>query len=117
MGVTEKYLELENELMPFRAVMGQAADTILDQEVSSYPIFVVSMLDVDLGVSLVNRDPGKRQKWSVRASTLEELNAKNIVQNDKVDDFRRVFKDPTLHYCLFVLSDLGAQFIFLPREN
>lgn len=116
MGVTEKYLQLEEELKPFRPLMGKASDTILDQEVSLYPIFIVSQLEVQMGIPLVARDPKKKQKWFVNASTLEELNTKNIVHNDKVDEFRKVYKDPTEHFCLFVLSDLGAQFIFLPRD-
>ena len=116
MGVTEKYLQLENELKPFRAIMDKAADAIIDQEISTYPIFIASQLEVELGIPLISRDTDKRQKWYVSASTLEELNTKNIVHNDKVDEFRKVYKDPSLHFCLFVLSDLGAQFIFLPRE-
>jgi len=32
-----------------------------------------------------------------------------------VQDFRQVYKDPEANLCLFVLSDLGAQFIFIPR--
>lgn len=116
MGVTEKYLQLEEELKPFRPLMSKAAETILDQDISSYPIFIVSQLEIQLGIPLVARDSGSKRKWFVNVSTLEELNTKNIVHNDKVDEFRKVYKDPTLNFCLFVLSDLGAQFIFLPKE-
>ena len=116
MAVTEKYLELEKELKPLRPLMDKAADAILDQEISSYPIFVASQLEVDLGIPLAVRDTSKRQMWFLSASTLEELNTKNIIHNDKVDEFRKIYKDPTINYCLFVLSDMGAQFIFLPRE-
>ena len=116
MGVTEKYLQLEQELKPFRAVMGKAANAILDQEISKYPIFITSQLEIELGVPLLIRDTDKRQKWYVSASTLEELNTKNIIHTDKIDEFRNIYKDPSLNFCLFVLSDLGAQFIFLPRE-
>ena len=115
-GVHEKYLQLEEQLKPFRNIMNKASDTILDQEVSSYPIFVTSKLEINIGVALVARDPQKRLDWYIHASTLEELHTKNIVLNDKLDEFRKVFKDPTLNLCLLVLSDLGAQFIFLPRE-
>ena len=115
-GVTEKYLRIEEEIKPYRSLMIKASDSIMDQEISSYPIFVVSQLEVQIGVALVGRDPDEGQNWFIQASTLEELNAKNIVHTDKLDEFRKVYKDPSLHLCLFVLSDLGAQFIFLPRE-
>lgn len=113
-GITEKYLKLEEELKPFRAVMNQTADAILDQEISSYPIFVTSKLEVNIGVTLIARD--EKQPWFIHATTLEELHTKNIIHQDKLDEFRKVYKDPSLNLCLFVLSDLGAQFIFLPRE-
>ena len=53
--------------------------------------------------------------WSVNASTLEEFTYKGIIQAEKVDDLKKVLKDPAEHFCLFVLSELGAQFVFLPR--
>lgn len=115
MGITEKYLQLEEELKPFRTIMDKAADAIIDQDISSYPIFVTSQLAIEMGVPLVVRDPEKKQKWFVSASTLEELHTKNVIHSDKINEFRKIYKDPSLHFCLFVLSDLGAQFIFLPR--
>lgn len=117
MGVTEKYLELEEDLKPFRPLMAKAADAILDQEISAYPIFIASQLEVQLGVPLMVRDSEQKQLWFVNASTLEELNTKQVIHTDKVDEFRKVYKDPALNFCLFVLSDLGAQFIFLPRQS
>lgn len=115
MGVTEKYLQLEAELKPFTSIMAKAADAIIDQNISSYPIFITSQLAIEVGVPLINRDPEKKQMWFVNASTLEELHVKNVIHSDKIDEFRKIYKDPSLHFCLFVLSDLGAQFIFLPR--
>jgi hypothetical protein len=117
MGVTEKYLELEKELKPFRPLMARAADAILDKEISAYPIFIASQLEVQLGIPLLIRNPEQQQRWFVNASTLEELNTRQIIHTEKVNEFRKVYKDPSLNFCLFVLSDLGAQFIFIPRES
>ena len=47
---------------------------------------------------------------------MKELATKKIIQMERVDHFRSVFKDPDFFFCLFTLSDLGAQFIFLPRD-
>ncbi len=109
-----KYQEVEQALKPYYKHLEQTADTILDQEVSRYPIFVVHQLSVDLGVLLLEKAE-EGPKWSVNATTLEELTMRNVIQAEKVDDFRRVFKDPRSYFCLFLLSDLGAQFVFLPR--
>ncbi|MEY4107892.1 MAG: hypothetical protein RL181_2234 [Bacteroidota bacterium] len=108
------FARLEEEIRPFFPVMGQASDTIIDENVSNYPIFVVSQLDIELGIPIVQRQE-EGNPWSVYASTLEEMSAKKIVQAERVSDFRSIFKDPRDYLCLFVLSDLGAKFIFLPR--
>lgn len=108
-----KYLKLEKILEPYNLIMGKAADTILDQEVSSYPIFVIPNKEVSLGVPLVE---GKDQKEvRIHASTLEELATKNIIAMEKVDRFRQVYKDPSDYLCLFVITEQQADFIFLPR--
>ena len=109
-----QFARLEEEIRPFFSIMGRASDTIIDENISNYPIFVVSQLDIELGIPLVQRQEDGNP-WSVHASTLEEMSAKKIVQAERVSDFRSIFKDPRDYLCLFVLSDLGAKFIFLPR--
>ncbi|MBK6946882.1 MAG: hypothetical protein IPH16_01320 [Haliscomenobacter sp.] len=110
-----KYQQIKEAILPFIPMIGKAADTIIDENVSNYPIFVVSQLDIDLGIPLVKRTE-EGSLWSVHASTLEEMSAKRVIQEEKVTRFRDVYKDPRDYVCLFVLSDLGAIFIFLPRD-
>lgn len=109
-----KYLQLKEAIRPFIPVIGKAADTIINENVSNYPIFVVSQLDIDLGIPLVNRTE-EGPLWSVHASTLEEMSAKRVIQEDRLTDFQRIYNEHSDDVCLFVLSDLGAKFIFLPR--
>ncbi len=110
-----RYAKMEEELNEQRPIMSKAADAILDQDVSSYPIFVIHQYQVDIGLPIIEKKDGG-SNWSVNATTLEELATKNIVEMSKVEDFKEVYKDPKMFLCLFVLSELGAQFIFLPRE-
>lgn len=115
MELEEKYQQLKNELKPLSAVMNKATDTLLDEGISKYPIFVVSQLEIELGIPLVQRN-GSQFKWFINLSTLEEMATKKIVQMERIDHFRSIFKNPDSFFCLFTLSDLGAQFIFLPRD-
>lgn len=110
-----KYHQLEEELKPYTVLMGKAADAILDQDVSNYPIFVVHQHQVDVGFPLLAKEP-EGPKWSINASTLEELVTKNIIDTSRVDNFRKVYKKTEGHLCLFVLNELGANFIFIPRS-
>lgn len=111
-----RYEQLGTELAPHKAAMGQAADAIVDQDVSSYPIFVVHQHQVDIGIAIVSKGV-EDALWSINATTLEELATKNIVDMERVDRFKEVYKDHRQFLCLFVLSELGANFIFLPRSN
>jgi hypothetical protein len=114
MNETEKFLKLEQELKPYIPLLGQAADVIINENVSKYPIFVVHQQELAMGIALIEANP-PRMYWSVNASTLEEFVTKNLVFEEKIKDFMSTYKNPETHLCLFVLSELGAQFIFIPR--
>jgi hypothetical protein len=70
---------------------------------------------VDIGIALLSHEAKDGPEWSVHASTLEELATKKVIEMNKVDNFREVYKDPREYLCLFVLSDLGANFMFISR--
>ncbi|HQU58366.1 MAG: hypothetical protein KDD02_09525 [Phaeodactylibacter sp.] len=114
--VRSKYEQLEAEMAPHIKLMGKAADAIIDQDISSYPIFVIHQFDLEIGILILERKE-KGPNWSINVTTLEELATKKVVEMAKVDSFRQVYKDPRAFLCLFVLSDLGANFIFLPRDE
>lgn len=109
----DKLQQIKSDLQPYIRMMGTLADQVLVQDVSNYPIFVVHPNTIELGLPVVEK--GANNRWAIHVSTLEEFSAKQLIQSDKIAEFRRVYKDPEYHLCLFVLSDLGAQFIFLPR--
>ncbi len=112
--VDEKMKQLEAEITPFKGVLAKAADAILVQDVSNYPIFVVHQQTIDMGIAIVNPE-GDKGKWSINASTLEEFVTKQLIQQEKVENFKKVYKNPETDLCLFILSDLGATFVFIPR--
>lgn len=111
-----QFRRLEQELQPYHHTLCQAADAILEKEVSKYPILVVHQQQVALGVPIVIRDEVKGN-WSVNASTLEEFATKQLITAEKIEDFQGIYKDPGTHLCLFVISELGVQFIFIKRQN
>ncbi|HMT52128.1 MAG TPA: hypothetical protein PKD16_00970 [Saprospiraceae bacterium] len=113
MSQTDRFLELEKELSPYKKILAQASDVILDEGVSKYPIFVIHQQEMDMGVLLIQA--GIKFRWSVNASTLEEFVTKEIIFHEKAQEFIATYKDPEIYLCLFVLSELGAQFVFLPR--
>ncbi len=113
---TTKFIQLEEDLQDYASTMEKAQQAILDQEVSKYPIFVVHQHEVEMGVLLIDGN-NLGLLWSVHASTLEEFVSKQIIQPEKIDSFTQVYKDTNQYFCCFVLSELGANFIFLPKKN
>ncbi len=111
-----KYEKLNVQLKPYLNMMSKASDSIMVNDVSSYPIFVIHQSSLDIGLPLIDRET-LGGKWSIHASTVEEFTTKQLIQSDKVDTFLQVFKDPSRFLCLFVVEEKSANFIFLPRPN
>ena len=108
--------QIERELRQYFSILVKAADAVLNQGVSEYPIFIVHQGELDMGIPIIDKANSKGN-WSVNASILEEFAARKLIQAEKIDDFRAVYKDPETYLCLFVLSEIGANFIFLPRKD
>lgn len=116
MSKAEKFLQLQEELMVYQKLMSDASAVILDQEVTKYPVFVAHQQEVEIGIPIAER--GKvAGNWSIHASSLEEFVSKNIVFPEKIEDFKKTYKDPEMYLCIFILSELGAQFIYLPIKG
>ena len=110
------FKQLERELRQYKPLLNKATDSILDEKVSKYPIFIVHQGEMEVGIHLVDRKKNGGI-WSIHASILEEFAAKQLIQLDKIEHFKSIFKDPETYLCLFVLSEAGANFIFLPRQE
>ena len=109
------YLRFQEEVKPYLNMLRDASRTIIDQEVSSYPIFIFHVDDVEIGIELTNADLIKGN-WSVRASTLEEFASRRLIEGEKLEDFKNTYKDAEKYFCLFVIEpDQSAQFIFIPQ--
>lgn len=110
----ERFLMLENELEIYKKMMGDASDIMLTQDVSEFPIFVAHQQTMEIGIMIAERGKVKGN-WNIHATTMEEMVYKQIIKEENIDEFQQVFKDPKGHICVFVLSELGAQFVFLKR--
>ena len=104
--------QIREELKIYTKLLAQASQTVLDQDVSNYPIFVVAKTPMEIGIPIVNKLASS--SWLINISTLEEFVAKQIIQSAKVEEFKSVYKEPTDFFCLFVHDGKQAQFIFMP---
>ncbi|MEM6696814.1 MAG: hypothetical protein AAF599_00360 [Bacteroidota bacterium] len=107
---------LEQELQVYVPTLAKAADTVVDEGVSKYPIFIAHQAVVDAGIPIIDSEKTKGN-WNIHLSSLEEFATKKLIEMEKVDEFREVYKEHDEHICFFVLSELGATFNFLPRKK
>ena len=107
---------LEADIKTLGEVLKDAAETIVNQNVSNYPIFVAHRYALNMGIELIDREK-MNTNWSFNASTLEEVVTKNIVSRDKLDDFREIYKSPADFVCVFVVDETMSEFVFYPYEE
>lgn len=116
MGKSERLLILESELSQYTSVLSKASQIIIDEGVSNYPIFVAHQHEMNIGIPTLEKEKSGGN-WNVNSSCLEEFVVKRIIYDDKVDSFRDDYKDPSNFICIFVLSELGAKFVYLPVND
>lgn len=105
---------LQNDLQFYSDYLRGIAREILDSELSKYPIFVAYQSnEVKIGKQVLAHQSLQRT-WSINASVLEELIQKKIVTSDRIQSFRKTFKDPENFICVLTILGNEASFVFYP---
>lgn len=112
----EKYLQLEQDLRRYRKAIREAREIIMDQEITHYPIFILHQQQLDMGIPIIEAE-NNAGLWTVHASSIEEFVIKSILLDSKIEEFKKVYNSHDHHFCIFVISELGAQFIFFPDQD
>jgi len=118
MEINKKIIEsVDMDLATYEDYLQELANVVLEQEVSKYPIFIMHQQDVvQIGRTVIDAARSKT-KWSVNISHLEEFVNRKIVPNEKVENFKQVYKSPLEYICIFVLANENASFVFRPYTN
>lgn len=115
MQIPEEIIKsIDIDITAYQDYLKEVSDLMLSQKISKYPIFVLHQeQEIQLGSQIIDAFRSKT-KWSVNASHLEEFANKNIIQAEKLDNFRAAYKSPVEHLCIFVFKPQNAGFIFRP---
>ncbi|MEM6362087.1 MAG: hypothetical protein AAF149_10155 [Bacteroidota bacterium] len=109
-----KYLgSISQDFVIVADTLKEAAYQIKKRGFSDYPIFPVSKIDLPIGQLLI----GKLElatNWNYNASYLDEFIQREIVGEDKIEEFKANYKDPDEFCCLFVVDDEFTRFVFIP---
>ena len=118
MTAMNNWVQLQNDVKPHLQPLGSAASTVTDEGVSNYPIFFAYAgreNEQAPGIFVLEVPTNRGITWRVNVSTLEELVAKQVITRDRVDPFRKVYKDTPDTLCFLIVDEEGARFGFVPR--
>ena len=104
--------DLEKKLKRLRPILTKVSDTIRSEDISNYPIIVVSQKEMIIGVPVFDANTAEKEGF-IYASSLEEFHTKGIITQEKIDDFRNLYRSHNNELCCFAPNDEGgAQFVF-----
>ncbi len=115
MAKAEKFLVLEQDFKIYKKALSEASEIIRNENISNYPIFAAHQGFLEMGIPIIKKNEAGG-KWNINASTLEEFVTKNLIYNEKVNDFLKDYKDHDEFLCIFILSELGATFNYFPLK-
>jgi len=106
---------LRLDLNFFKDSIKEVSQDIIQEGYSEFPIFIAHQAEVKLGEIILDKEE-LGTNFTVQASTLEELVEKQIILPKNVDKFKSAYKDPKEQCCIFLVTEHGAQFVFVPYE-
>lgn len=77
------------------------------------PIFVICKREIGIGQLLIEKK-ALGLDWNYNASFLDEFIQRELIAEDRVEDFKTTYKDPDEFCCLFVIDQDFAKFIYIP---
>jgi hypothetical protein len=80
---------------------------------SDYPIFPISKVEIQIGNLLIGRNE-LGTIWDYRVTYIDEFIHRKLIAEDKVEDFKRTYKDPDEFCCLFVVDPDFTNFLYIP---
>lgn len=79
----------------------------------NYPIFAISKDSLPIGQLLIDK-LSMEIDWNYFASFLDEFVQRELVAQDKEEEFAQAYKDPDEFCCLFVVDKEFTRFVFIP---
>lgn len=105
--ITRDFVKVANTLK-------EASYQLRIRHISPHPIFVVSKAPTAIGQLLIGRADFPDLEWNYAFSFLSEFEQRELVAQDRIEDFKQVYKNPDEFCCLFVIDSAFVNFIFLP---
>lgn len=107
---------LKDDLAFYNEMLIEVSADILSEGFSKYPIFIAHQEEIKIGEKIIDAEELQRS-FHISATVVEELIEKNIVTAENEDRFKQAFKDPKNFACILLVTDKGANFVFVPFKQ
>jgi hypothetical protein len=106
---------LKGDLILFKPSIKEVSRDIIKEGLSEYPIFIAHQVKIPIGEIILDHAE-LAMSWSISASTIEEFMEHKLIEAGKDELFKTSYKDPEKNICIFIISEGGASFVFVPYE-
>lgn len=104
---------LESQISEISEMLKEVSNDIIDGGFSECPIFVAHQEHAKIGEMILDRTEFGFP-YSINATVVERLIELNILNQDKLTDFKKALGDPKKNMCILWLHGEHSQFIFTP---
>jgi hypothetical protein len=109
-----KYLgTISSDFVKVADTIREASYQIRSRGFSDHPIFPICKEEQPIGQVLIDKNLAHTD-WTYYASFLDEFVQRGLVDETKLDDFKKAYKDPDEFCCLFVVDEDFTKFVFIP---
>jgi hypothetical protein len=109
-----KYLgTITKDFVVVSETIKEASYQVRKRGFSDFPIFPISKDEVPIGNLLIAKNE-VGINWNYHITYIDEFVHRKIIGEDKVDEFKQVYKDPDEFCCLFVIDKEFTNFVFVP---
>ncbi|UZR93835.1 hypothetical protein [Chondrinema litorale] len=111
-----KYLgKITNDFIKVSNTLKEAAYLLRARKIAEYPIFPISQDKIEVGQLLIAKDETDLElEWNYHFSYLDEFIQRQLVDEEKIEEFKAAFKDPDEFCCLFVVDKDFVNFVYIP---
>ncbi len=116
-AVTGKYLgTITKDFVKVADGLKEASYQLRKRQISEHPIFVMCKVEQPIGQLLMDKEQAKGD-WNVYFSMLDEFKQRELVEEDKAENFLATYKDPEEFCCLFVVDAEFTNFVYVPYPD
>lgn len=91
----------------------EASYQVRNRGFSDYPIFPISKSDQQIGKLLYAKNEVSTD-WNYFITYLDEFIQRKLIEKNKVEEFKKIYKDPDEFCCLFVMDKDFNNIVFVP---